>query len=428
MAREMARPRPVPSGLVVKNGSNSSAARARLATPAPRSSTLHARRAPPSPSTTSPSTRAAGGRGLDRVAQQVVERARHRRRRRARRCASPSRVDGHAARRRPRRAAPRRARAPARRRRAARARPERAPGDDQQIGHQPIEPRDLRRRVRDRLRAARRGSAVPTAARSRRSLIDASGLRTSCATPATTRPSAASRSFCASSRPAAPRLARLRQLARRAADAVGDVGELAHARRGTGAVRSSPSAASGRVQPPAPRAERDIAQTRGDHQQRRGERQRDDDDLPGAQRRRRQHEIGRPRQSPAAAARASDRAYRRPTAPLRRRRARLLRRRARRQRGASRRHVGARATSSSPRPAAAHADDRRPSRLERRSATASGAASRSTSALTASRARSRRMRRSMIDRTRIEREQRQRRGDDAEQHDAEQSVADDPSC
>ena len=129
------------------------------------------------------------------------------------------------------------------------------------------------------------GSAAPrAAARSSRSLIDASGLRTSCATPATTRPSAASRSFCASSRASrswsgAPRPAAAPALAIPSA-----MSSSSRTReRGTGAVRSLPSAASAALQPGGRPLDRDQrVRGAGDQQQRR-ERQRDHQEPPALQ-------------------------------------------------------------------------------------------------------------------------------------------------
>ena len=144
MAREIARPRPVPSGLVVKNGSKISPARPG-GTPAPRSATRT--RSQPSSVCTVASTVGALGRRLDRVPQHVVERPRQRVAVTDRAPLS-ARGDRHPPQRRPgpERLGPRAQQAPDVERRP---RPERAPGDDQKIGHQPIEPGDLRRGVID---------------------------------------------------------------------------------------------------------------------------------------------------------------------------------------------------------------------------------------------------------------------------------------
>ena len=111
--------------------------------------------------------------------------------------------------------------------------------------------------------ALRAGSgSSPAAVRSSRSLIDASGLRTSWATPAATRPSAASRSFCASSRAsrsvASRELSRSRDMARMpsampASSAARGVG--------TGVVRSLPSAVSVALSAAALRRKASVAHT-----------------------------------------------------------------------------------------------------------------------------------------------------------------------
>ena len=95
------------------------------------------------------------------------------------------------------------------------------------------------------------GSATPPpAARSSRSLIDASGLRTSCATPATTRPSAASRSCRARSRPIRSWIRRASSSRRASAPIPTAMSSSSRiSERGTGADRSSRQRGQRALQP-----------------------------------------------------------------------------------------------------------------------------------------------------------------------------------
>ena len=225
----------MPSDFVVKNGSNSSPVCAG-GTPAPRSTTRR-RTCSRVARSTSTSTTSPPGEASTALRSRLSTA-------RARRSASPvataapgaasDDVHRHAAQRGPGRervgAPPRelrdveraraaRARAPTTMRRSA-TRPSRRAISAEACAMAPVT-------------AGGSGGASPAgdAARSRRSLIDASGLRTSWATPATTRPSAARRSLPRElAREALLRLPRLGEAARQRRDAVADGGELAHGR------------------------------------------------------------------------------------------------------------------------------------------------------------------------------------------------------